>query len=412
LDTAFQDGLNRSTPLNTPRNLNESIADINDKEHTPLRICTAHAGPKRRTRRTSVDSDTLTKHVTQRIDARTNYDCFTGSVDAVTGNIIHGTMLYRQTGTVYEGPFITKYIHPERRKSIDNITSPIKTEEGDMTTTCDTIPLRHGINAKCQWSNGTVFQGSWEYDYPKYGVYTGEDWSYEGPLLVVKKEDDQTLQKNEMIPSPPPSGGSDTNNIARCIGFPNSLPGSVVFHGNGRFSRSDGLVYHGEFLNGLANGVGKETLTNVGHVYTGEFQDGLRHGLGTLMEPYTSQSEEEDDDRLEGSQSVDPGPDAAAGGALSSSTDVSSAQDSTGAIFGSVASSINKPEDATEETPQQSKMVVRTGVWCAGTFEIEDSRGTVCRENNEFTEESRASSDVTNTSTTWDNLDEKWLYNV
>jgi len=408
LDTAFQDGLNRSTPLNTPRNLNGSSSDVNDKEHTPLRICTAHAAPKRRT---SVDSDTLTKHVTQRIDARTNFDCFTGSVDAVTGNIIHGTMLYRQTGTVYEGPFITKYIHPERRKSIDNITSPIKSEEGDTPSTCDTIPLRHGLNAKCQWSNGVVFQGSWEYDYPKYGVYTGEDWSYEGTLLVVKKEDDQTLQKNEKIPSPPPSGGSDTT-----IGISTPLPGSVVFHGKGRFTRYDGLVYNGEFINGLANGVGKETLTKVGHVYTGEFQDGLRHGLGTLMEPYASQNEEESDGRLESSQNVDPGPDAAAGGTLSTTL---SDQDSTGAIFGSVASSftptssINEPEDTTEDTPQQSKMAVRTGVWCAGTFEIEDSRGTVCRKNNEFTEESRAdASDVTNTSTTWDNLDAKWLYNV
>jgi len=410
LDTAFQDGLNRSTPLNTPRNHNESILDVNVKEHTPLRICTAHAATKRRT---SVDSDTLTKQVTQRIDARTNYDCFTGSVDAVTGNIIHGTMLYRQTGTVYEGPFITKYIHPERRKSIDNIISPIKTEEGDMTTTCDTIPLRHGLNAKCQWSNGVVFQGSWEYDHPKYGVYTGEDWSYEGPLLVVKKEDDHNLQTNETIPSSPPSENSETSNIARCIGFPIPLPGSVVFHGKGRFTRSDGLVYNGEFINGLANGVGKETLTKVGHVYTGEFQYGLRHGLGTLMEPYTSQSEEEESDgRLESSQNVDPGPDAAAGGTLSTTL---SDQDSTGAIFGSVASSftptssINEPEDTTEDIPQQSKMLVRTGVWCAGTFEIEDSRGTVCRKNNEFTE---VNHDVTNTSTTWDNLDAKWLYNV
>ena len=310
---------------------------------------------------------------------------------------------------------LTKYIHPERRKSIDNIISQIKPEEVDTASTCDTIPLRHGLNAKCQWSNGIVFEGSWEYDYPKFGVYTGEDWSYEGPLLVVKKEDDQTLQKNEKIPSAPSSGGSDTSNIARCIGFLNQLPGSVVFHGKGRFTRSDGLIYNGEFTNGLANGVGKETLTNVGHVYTGEFQDGLRHGLGTLMEPYTSHNEEEKgDDRLEANQNVDHGPDAAAGGSTTLSD-----QDSTGAVFGSVAStftptsSINEPEDTTEDTPQQSKMVVRTGVWCAGQFEIEDSRGTVCRENNEFKEESRAdSSDATNTSTTWDNLDAKWLYNV
>ena len=203
--------------------------------------------------------------------------------------------------------------------------------------------------------------------------------------------------------------------------MPNPLPGSVVFHGKGRFTRADGLVYNGEFMNGLANGVGKETLTNVGHVYTGEFQDGLRHGLGTLMEPHSSQSEEEEGDhRLDTNQSVDPGPDAAAGGALSSpNEDASSVQDSTGAIFGSVASSftptssLNEPEDNTEEISQRSKMTVRTGIWCAGTFEIEDSRGTVCRKNNKFTEESRADdSDVTNTSTTWDNLDAKWLYNV
>ena len=128
-----------------------------------------------------VADNVLTKHVTQRIDARTNYDCFTGIVDAVTGHLIHGTMLYRQTGDVYEGPFITRYA--SAANTINSNSS-----------------LRHGIHAKCQYSNGMQFAGSFEYDHPQAGTWIGadDDWTYEGPLVVMveeKSEKDQEQRK-------------------------------------------------------------------------------------------------------------------------------------------------------------------------------------------------------------------------
>eukprot|EP00578_Thalassiosira_sp_NH16_P028026 CAMPEP_0181088924 /NCGR_PEP_ID=MMETSP1071-20121207/7036_1 /TAXON_ID=35127 /ORGANISM="Thalassiosira sp., Strain NH16" /LENGTH=625 /DNA_ID=CAMNT_0023170853 /DNA_START=93 /DNA_END=1969 /DNA_ORIENTATION=- len=236
----------------------------------------------------------FTKRVTQRIDARTNYDCFTGNVDAVTGDLIYGTMLYRETGTVYEGPFITKYE-----------TSEI--ESGGN------VSLRHGENATCSYSNGMNFAGSFEFDRPKAGTWIGGDWSYEGPLIAVIREeghddpvdkggdDEGVSSKRDLyskygspaassLSSGDVSGDVATNSpkqrSLRAIGIPRTLPGPVLFHGNGRFARSDGLVYEGEFLCGLANGVGKEIFPGGRGVYQGEFADGLRHGVGTLIEDY------------------------------------------------------------------------------------------------------------------------------
>ena len=307
LDTAYQDGLDRNTcPL--PQK-NDIVQENACKQPTKEKEQTTSI--KVRARRNTLDHNILTKHVTQRIDGRTNYNCFTGEVDALTGHIIHGKMVYRQSGTVYEGPFITKYVPPQRRRSINtniNIQSSTSRqcdeEREEDTVICDTISLRHGVNATCEWSNGMKFVGSWEYDHPISGKFTGLDWTYEGPLLVVEEgvdnDDDVThLQNNqrygsslEAIPSPPSSVGSDiSNNVVRCIGIPHPLPGSVVFHGKGLFTRSDGLVYDGEFPKGLANGVGKESLSNGQQVYSGEFVDGLRHGVGTLMENHPDSDE-------------------------------------------------------------------------------------------------------------------------
>lgn len=282
----------------------------------------------------------LTKYVTKRIDSRTNYNCFTGNIDAMTGHLLHGTMLNRSTGEVYEGPFVTTTVPVG-----SNNPSRNGAQVADDAAEYETISMRHGKGATCRFSNGMKFFGAYEWDHPKSGVWMGGDWTYEGPLLVVDEDDTEQYNSTSSASSLPRS--SSSSNIAgklspgRVIGIATPLPGSVLFHGTGRLIRSDGLVYEGEFMHGLANGVGRELLANGQGAYYGEFADGLRHDVGTLMENYEegykcdcefdggdeSQGEERHHSReqqvvsrLKGEnastpQSVDNGPDFAAGGA-------------------------------------------------------------------------------------------------
>ena len=287
----------------------------------------------------------LTKHVTQRIDARTNYHCFTGNIDAITGHLLHGTMLHRFTGEVYEGPFITTNTYHNNNhnssssSSSNNSTTYCNSHEKDNysqndngdygTMTC----IRHGMGATCQYSNGMKFVGSYEWDYPKKGTYiSGGEWTYEGPLIRAVEEDSAggvggrrrrrmdanfhgAMGNNNINNTGGSGGGGGSGTIAtftdmgtfgigkassnKVIGTTHPLPGSVVFEGTGRFLRSDGLVYQGEFTNGLAHGVGKEILPHGEGVYYGEFAFGLRHGVGTLMEDVVC---EEDDSSIDESE--------------------------------------------------------------------------------------------------------------
>ena len=472
----------------------------------------------------------LAVHVGQRIDARTNFDCFTGYVDGVTGHLLRGTMIYRHTGAVYRGPFVTGY---HLNHHIEGGSSKIVASSGDCA-----IPLRHGRNATCTWSDGTTFRGSFECDRPKSGSWSGADgWTYDGPVLAVvargrEEEDgcDGDVPDNSYFgaiygalfgpaksgggaaaassSSPPPTpsiggcdvvvvGGGDGNPEVKkhpqnAIGVPPpGLPGSVLFHGRGRFARpADGSSYEGEFANGLANGVGTEILPRGGGTYVGEFRDGLRHGVGTLMEDYFSDDDDGDrgsgaedrlgssigefDDRpageidcdggdvdIGGDQSVDTGPDFAAGVTKSSTADntLTPNSNAVGSMVspprgsGSNSSSAPRHRSSTNLEPKtprtlnppsfgdnhrqvtngKKKQRVFSGVWCAGQLEIEDCRGTVHPDKNEFREESHADVAIRVTAstasgdgsvsargdstsvatslnrTTWDMLDGKWL---
>ena len=443
LDIAFQTGLN-----NSENDVAEDAVEDSASQHHPQHHHLAQYK--------HVDN-ILTKHVTQRIDARTNFNCFTGEIDAITGHIINGTMIYHKTGTVYEGPFITKYIEPQcRRRSNEGIIQSEQKEEteGDDII-CDTIAWRHGTNATCHWTNGHSFKGSFEFDYPKSGTYSCKppltstnlseaqhigEWSYAGPLLtVVVNEEESNNEGGLTISSPPASGNSDVSINNLRIGVSNPLPGSVVFHGKGRLERSNGLVYQGEFENGLAGGVGKETSST--GVYSGEFYNGLRHGVGTLMEEYyieecpecgddSNTTTEENDDETESLSSgerknssqfdVDTGPDAAAGGSAADSlSSLPTAHNSSRAIASDIndntndhATSAPSHNDAKQcksckgKLTRTKKQRYSSGVWIAGHIEVEDSRGTVDQGKNQFIEEAAA---TTSTGTTWDLLDEKWL---
>ncbi|KAL3805476.1 hypothetical protein ACHAW5_007148 [Stephanodiscus triporus] len=456
-----------------------------------------------------VDDYSPAAHVSQRIDSRTNHDCFTGAIDGVTGHLLHGTMIYRRTGEVYDGPFITRYV------ATDDIPRgcAANREGGSEITASDAIPLRHGRDATCHWPNGMRFRGSFEYDRPKAGTWYGADgWTYDGPLLAVREEEEDVPGKSyfgaflesffgaeaaSAVPSTPSSDGGDVVNPKKhsqnAIGIPFLLPGSVHFHGKGRFARSNGSVYEGEFLKGLANGVGKEILPHGRGVYVGEFRDGLRHGVGTLMEDYYSEDDDDDDDESQGKyaekplgicklgrlakedigcdgtnnpsslknevhkcdRSVDTGPDFAAGvtksfatntrGSIESPPDGSTSNSSSVHHKSSknlepktpqtlnLLSDLPSEKNHRKATKRKKKQLVSSGVWCAGQFEIEDCRGTVHPDKNEFKEESQtgdaihvatsttsgdgnnfARGDSTSMSTslnrtTWDMLDGKWL---
>ena len=379
---------------------------------------------------TSTTENVLTKHVTQRIDKRTNFDCFTGNIDAVTGSLIHGTMIYRQDGAVYEGPFIE--------------TAAAKNDS--------TISIRHGMDATCQYSNGMKFVGRFEFDHPKMGTWIGGDgWTYEGSLvtLVEGKEEVNNAQRKKTN-----SGkrrlSSGSGNV---IGIEQALPGSVLFHGNGRFARSDGLVYQGEFARGVAHGVGRETLPNEQGIYYGEFCDGLRHGVGTLVEVHSEGSAEGEEscncqcasvgggeneeswastencsdnissaDNINNGQTLDHGPDFAAGG----SQPTSPPPPSSASASNSTVPHRSPPKSQCKICGQKAKQRYFVGVWCSGHLEVEDCRGTVQPGSHEFLEDAKdaniatvgaAESDgkksanevVSLNRTTWDDLDEKWL---
>jgi hypothetical protein len=434
----------------------------------------------------NTDSTQLTRLVTQRIDARTNYNCFTGNVDAVTGELLHGTLVYRISGEVYEGPFVT--VPRQNQKIVAHEYNNIIESSSDTSSTqFETVSLRHGSNATSHFPNGMTFTGTYELDHPKFGKWImkdnvgNEEWMYEGPLIVVGVDDNTTSSlpgvaaaattalnspahrgrsqslstasaTTTPINSAPSSGNLTTASISnRVIGTSNPLPGSVLFHGNGTFTRySDGMNYKGEFDHGLAHGVGKEIVPSLGgdgkSVYQGEFVNGLRHGVGTLMEDVINDEDGDgcnkgdeyceqcnrmltaaDDESGDSSKSgSDNGPDFAAGGStqqneeddqLNDEYDTQNADENTTRRNQS-ASLLSQPDSKACKGCSEPMASPRTrrkqryssGVWCAGQFEIQDVVGTVRHSSDgskEFVEDSTPS--VMSAGTTWDLLPEKWL---
>jgi hypothetical protein len=163
-----------------------------------------------------------------------------------------GFITNRSTGEVYEGPFI----------SVPSAIDPSSVRL-----------LRHGREATCTYPNGMKFEGDFEWDRPKKGTWTnGEEWTYEGTFV----EATGASIDSESIWSFSTRGSSvPVESKFHLIGTRTPLPGSVLFHGTGRFSR-DGYIYHGEFSYGLAHGWGKETLSNKGVVFRGKFCKGMR----------------------------------------------------------------------------------------------------------------------------------------
>ena len=436
----------------------------------------------------------LSRLVTQRIDARTNYNCFTGSVDALTGEIIHGKLVYKVTGEVYEGPFLSvprqnnhTPLPPPPHAYLDQFNNNDH-KIINTTQTFETVSLRHGSNATSHFPNGMQFTGTYELDRPKFGKWICKDndgnieWMYEGPLIVVGLDDDirdantslsgvaatnilsrpvksssfssiPSINANTPINSAP-SSGSVATSVAlstRVIGTSNPLPGSVVFHGNGTFTRcSDGMKYKGEFYKGLAHGVGKEITPNDNSewgegendsgmsIYQGEFLNGLRHGVGTIIEDVIDNDDEYDEgDRSDYCEQCNGnantrldanGPDFAAGGSFSDENDPDESatrRRSQSSPLSFSPQTISKPCKGCGEyimtlapqQPKQRRQRYSSGVWCAGQFEVQDVVGTVRHSSDgskEFVEDTTPSSNIimsptSGNGTTWDMLPEKWL---
>lgn len=407
-----------------------------------------------RPQRTTTADSVITKTITHRL---TSQGCFSGNIDAITGRPIHGTLIYKN-GCVYEGSFGAV---------------------GEL--------VRHG-NGECVYPHdccnsedgGTVkFVGRYEHDVPRHGIWFGNGWVYEGDLSIVSEIEIQ--QKRNGSNTATTSIGS--SNLR--IGITNPLPDNVLFHGTGRFMKKNGYSFQGEFVAGLACGVGKEILPEKKQVYYGEFWEGLRHGVGTLLEYYSCEVHCDDDDEstceaqdhdaslhsldLENASSDadntrssnNNGPDFAAGGSNSLSTErnnhnvplhhqeMNESQTASPATNNRPALKANS-NNVQQHTPSdnrttnrssndnasshkiQYKKAVRqrfsTGVWIAGQYEIEDSRGilnhnSIANNNTKTTEcdtakgegrveeemkEKEATSPSLNR-TTWDLLDEKWL---
>ena len=155
-------------------------------------------------------------------------DTFTGMIDAVTGELLHGKREYIITGESYEGPFCGGMRHGEGAIVTNPYLSAYSTKESSL-------PI---ITSQSR------YYGSYLNDRPHHGTLVissqGLGFSYHGPFL-------------------------------------NSRP-----HGdNGTLVKPSGYKYVGGFKNGLFHGHGIETEeSHIGGVYEGEFVYGVRQGYG------------------------------------------------------------------------------------------------------------------------------------
>jgi hypothetical protein len=193
----------------------------------------------------------ITKTTTHRL---TPQGSFSGNIDAITGHFIHGTFISNQFGTVYEGSFACNGRGESVRHGFGECVYPVH----DFVSTINTMRSSRG-EKECGSKKecGSIkFVGRYEWDTPKTGIWFGNEWVYEGYLSSLHEiEQQQQLQQqhNDTL-----LGASSQHKRKGVIGISKPLPDNVLFHGTGRFMRKDGYIYQGEFVAGLACGVGKE----------------------------------------------------------------------------------------------------------------------------------------------------------
>eukprot|EP00591_Stephanopyxis_turris_P001834 CAMPEP_0195520128 /NCGR_PEP_ID=MMETSP0794_2-20130614/16196_1 /TAXON_ID=515487 /ORGANISM="Stephanopyxis turris, Strain CCMP 815" /LENGTH=296 /DNA_ID=CAMNT_0040649415 /DNA_START=11 /DNA_END=901 /DNA_ORIENTATION=- len=160
-----------------------------------------------------------------------NGDIFSGYIDGITGELIHGKRKCVLSGEVYEGPFLNG--------------------------------VRHGENAICTTRiTGSKFLGSFRNDEPFQGTLTTPEFTYWGTFYL------QRMLRQ---------GGAKLKTAHRHI-----HQKTYIFHGKGTLIHKDGKTYVGEFSQGVYHGAGKETKSD-GSFYTGDYKRGKRDGIGTLF---------------------------------------------------------------------------------------------------------------------------------
>jgi hypothetical protein len=177
----------------------------------------------------------LTKHVESKALADGN--TFTGEIDTVTGDLIHGTLLYHDRQLQYEGHF----------------------SQGK----------RHGDNAVCKKLDGSdnKFVGSYKDDQFSHGTLITKEYTYSGDL----------------------AGGDFGRPVYSGMGLLAYVDKTVYegefqesqYEGHGVLTTPNGDRYDGRFSNGKKSGLGT-TLYEDGSSYTGDWELDLRHGKGVM----------------------------------------------------------------------------------------------------------------------------------
>jgi len=157
------------------------------------------------------------------------YDSFSGLIDGISGDLLHGTRSYVLTKEIYEGPFQNNIRHGEGA-IVKNIYQPSPNSVPGVSSPLKVVP------------EGSRFYGEYRNDSPLFGTLVVPGCcTYHGYLFESRP------------------------------------------HGEGTMIQCSGHKYEGEFRHGMYHGQGTETETTVtgGGVYSGQFVSGLRQGYGT-----------------------------------------------------------------------------------------------------------------------------------
>ena len=178
------------------------------------------------------------------------FDLFTGLVDAITGEPLHGVRRFSVTGELYEGKFRSGGVRHGTGAIVKNISLPPPREAiPELLGELAGADSRHS-NLSFQRAN---FFGTFWNDEPSFGTLVTDSYTYRGHFR----------------------GGR--------------------FHGiDGQLINSDGYMYKGEFQEGLFHGMGREVDPMTGE-YQGEYRNGMKHGIGTYKEGPPDETQEVDE---------------------------------------------------------------------------------------------------------------------
>ncbi len=164
-----------------------------------------------------------------------------------------GKMIYRESGTIYEGNFVNGDFHGKGTAVYS---------DGDKYSGDWVNGNRHGMGTYT-WTDGDSYTGDWvEGERTGKGTYTWNDGAtYTGDFIKGERTGNGTMKFSDGYKYV----GEWLNNQR---------------HGRGTMTHSNGYKYVGEWKNDQYSGYGEAVYTG-GDRYVGNFSDGDRHGTGT-----------------------------------------------------------------------------------------------------------------------------------